>query len=137
MVEQHRQIGPGDIGSQTAQVGVVFRVKRHDMIEALEILRGHLPSAQAGYVDAMARGRGDGARVGWAANMPVTGPGGIDFDGQPFLLRGRPHRRLGQRRAADIAEADEQYAGRCSRRHLALMIPQARRPPALPVGSLL
>ena len=79
------------------------------MVEPVEIVRAHLARAQMRDVDAVARRRPRCARrSGGSPGMPVAGAGAVDLDVEPEPLRLGPERRLGERRAADIAQADEQ-----------------------------
>ena len=75
-----------------------------------------LAGAQGGDVDAIAQGDGDGAAVGRLARMPVAGAGGVDDEVEAEPLRLGPQRALGERRATDVAEADEQHRRRHHRR---------------------
>jgi hypothetical protein len=59
----------------------------------------------------MAAGFGHGAGIGRVAGVPVAGAGGIRRVGQAGLCRAVAEGGFGQRRAADIAEADEQDGG--------------------------
>ena len=53
----------------------------------------------------------DSAGTGnWLAGVPVAGPGRVDDDLQPQSGGLGPQRALGQGRATDVAEADEQDA---------------------------
>ncbi|MNW04085.1 hypothetical protein D3C71_2001180 [compost metagenome] len=80
------------------------------MGEAAEVGELHLTPAQGGDVDAVLARHGLGARIGRRADVPIAGPGRIDNDVQlqaPGLFA---EGDLGQRRATDVAEADEEDA---------------------------
>ena len=81
------------------------------MGEARKIGGRHLAAAIAGNVDAVGAGDRLGAPVGRLADVPVAGAGGVDLDVEADPLRLMAERRLGERRTADVAEADEQDGG--------------------------
>lgn len=86
----------------------ILRIESDDMIEKVEIVGPHLACAKIAYVDTVpARGR-DRTPVRRMADMPVPGAGGIHLRFDPDPLRLRTEGRLRQRRAADIAQADEE-----------------------------
>jgi len=77
------------------------------MVEPLEIRPINLSGAQYADVHAMAcRGR-NGAWIGRKADMPVSGAGGVDHNGEAGPFRRAPHRPFGEGGAADITETDK------------------------------
>lgn len=80
------------------------------MGEAAEVGGLHLTPAQDGDVDAVLARHGLGARVRRRADVPVAGAGGIDNDVQLQATGLFTEGRLGQGRATDVAEADEEDA---------------------------
>ena len=91
-----------------AQVAQILRVERDDIVEVAEILAAHLAALIARNVDAVPLRHRDRALVGRMADMPRSGPRRIYDDIHPRPRSRIAHRRLGQRRAADIAEAYKQ-----------------------------
>ena len=80
------------------------------MGEAAEVCGLHLTPAQDGDVDAVLARHGLRAQVGWRADVPIAGAGGIDDDVQLQATGFFAEGGLGQGRATDIAEADEEDA---------------------------
>ena len=78
------------------------------MVEPLEILGPDLPRPQLGNVDAVPLCRRDRAPVRRLAAMPAAGTRAVGLRVQPEPRRLDTECRLGERRTADIAEADEQ-----------------------------
>ena len=120
MIEQQRQVGRRVRGPHRRQIDEILLVERDDVAEPVEVRRRHLPGAMIADVDAMRRGDALGADVGRMADVPIAGSGGLDPNVEPALPCRLDHRRLGQGRAADIAEADEQH-----RRPLARIVAHA------------
>ena len=89
------------------------RVHREDQVKALEVLGPHLPRGSVEH-DAPARRCGRRALVRRAADVPAAGAGRVELDLllETRLAHERAHHALGRRRAADVAEADEQHADR-------------------------
>jgi len=87
-------------------------VHAEDEVESAEIGRHDAARLLRRDVDAMACRDVDGARVGRRSQMPSAGAGGIDDIGSrdAALRRDRAEDAFCQRRAADIAEADEKDA---------------------------
>jgi hypothetical protein len=78
----------------------------------MEVFGHNLARLLSRNVDAMAGGDCDGTRIGRGAMVPASRAGGIDEIGVFGATRrhdGAEH-TFGQRRAADVAEADEKYA---------------------------
>ena len=94
--------------SQRLQVAVVGRIEGDDQVEYIEIGFAHLPRAQTRDVDPVVAGDGDRVRARRFPDVPVPRPRRIDGDGATPLLYQRPRHPLGDRRAADISEADEE-----------------------------
>jgi hypothetical protein len=132
MVEQQRDMRRGTAGPHRLDIEQIAAIERDDMVEAREITGRDLPPLQPGDIEPLRRRGRDRAAIGRAADMPVAGARRIHRHHDPAPVRLGPHRRFGERRTADIAEADEQDAI-----HQPLTTPQAKRPPALPVGSVL
>src|SRR5690606_39336609 len=86
------------------------RVGAQQRVEAGVVLITDLAGAQAGDVDAVARGAGDGAAIRRLAAVPVAQASRIDFDpvGQARRLQARAQGALCHRRAANVPEADNQ-----------------------------
>lgn len=80
------------------------------MGEAAEVCGLHLTPAQDGDVDAVLARHGLGARVGRSADVPIAGAGGIDDHVQIQATGLFAEGCLGQGRATDVAEADEEDA---------------------------
>ncbi len=83
-------------------------VHRKDKIEPVEIGNADLPAAQTRNVDAMRARHRDRARIGRIAAMPAPCARRIDRPAKIELTHPVPERTIGERRAADIAEAHEQ-----------------------------
>ncbi len=111
MIEQQRELGPAVPRPHPPQAGEIVAVHRDDMVEAIEILGPNLACPQMVDGDAVARRHRPRPPVGRLAGMPVAGAGGIGLDLEAEPLRLGTKRRFGERRAADIAQADEQHAG--------------------------
>jgi hypothetical protein len=79
------------------------------MIVAMEIRRCDQTRAQVRYLDAVATCHCNGARIGRAADVPFAGTRGIDLNIQPEPFRLATKGSLGEGRAADVAETDEQH----------------------------
>ena len=97
------------------ELPIILSIHGEDEIEAGEIALLHLPGTLARDVDpAFARGMLC-ARVRRLADMPMPEPGRVDIEEVEHTLRfgGAAEGALGHRRAADIAEADEQNAAFC------------------------
>ena len=77
------------------------------MAKAMEILRRYLSALIGADVDAMAQCFGAGARVGGITDMPIASACRIRLSNKAGPLRRIAKRRLGQRRPADIAQANE------------------------------
>lgn len=107
-IEREAQIGGGVCRSDTAQARQIVVVHGEDEIETHEILRPDLPAAQAGDIDAMRPCNRDRARIGWIARMPAAGARRIHRPAKIKLAHSVPERPIGERRTADIAEADKQ-----------------------------
>ncbi len=110
-VQQQRGPAAGTgIGGERLQLAQVGAVGAQQPVEAIEIARVHLAPAQARDVDAVVGGRPDRAWVGRAADVPGTHAGGVQLDParQAFPLDAFAQHALGHRRAADVAQADEQ-----------------------------
>jgi hypothetical protein len=86
-------------------------VQRDDAVEIVKVLRLHLPGAVGADVDAMAHRFGAGTRVGSLADMPRAGAGRIDHEVETGRLGFAPQGGFGERRPADVAEADEEDGG--------------------------
>lgn len=132
MIEQQRQTSLGSRRPHRFERGEILGIERDDMIEYFEVFARNLSGPLVGDIDAVAACSGNRARIGRRADMPIACACRIDqhFQSEPRCLG--TQRRLGKRRTADIAEADEQYA--C--RHGAASTPQATRAPLLPDGSV-
>lgn len=96
----------------------VFGVHREDRVEAPEIGGNDLSGAIMVDDDAVAAGGGAGAPVRRFADVPSAGAGTVDHDVEPTPLGLGTKRRLGQGRATDVAEADEEDGGGQSLRNL-------------------
>ena len=111
VVEQQAELGGRIVGPQAAQVFQVLVVQGDHMGEAAKVRLRHLPRLQPRNLDPMPpRGRLR-PRVRRLARMPVPGPGGIDDQIEPEPLRLGAQGGLGERRATDVAEADEEDGG--------------------------
>ena len=132
MIEQQGKSGSAAWRLHRLQGKEIIPIERNDVIETVEILGRDLPSPHRGDIDAVACGHGNRPPVRRTAHMPVSGSGGIYVDIQSGLGSSSAHRRFGERRATDVAEANEQD-GEC---HEALSTPQAIRAPLLPDGSV-
>ena len=75
----------------------------YNVIEAAEVLAADLPRAQMPDLAPVAPRGGDGAGVRRLAGVPAARPRRIRFGVEPQPLGLGPERRLGERRAADIA----------------------------------
>ncbi len=100
------------------QVADVLAVGGEQQVELLEVARRDLAGC-AGQREPTTRRRLAGARVRPGAGMPATGAGTVDLDPvlQTALDHQPAHDRFGGGRPADVAQADEQQAGR----HAAIM----------------
>jgi hypothetical protein len=112
MIEQQRQARFAAVRLDALQIGEIFGVERDDMVETEEIVRRDLTRAQVGNVGAVLEGDGGGARIGRAADMPVAGAGAVHFDVEPLPFGLGAEGGFGERRAADVAETDEQDRNR-------------------------
>ena len=101
---------------QRAQVGQVLAVERDEIVEAREIIRYDDPRAMS-IVNAPLTQHPARAVVRRLADVPGAGAGRVGHDaiGQPGLRDQVAKHRFGHRRAADIAEADEQDIDRLAR----------------------
>ncbi len=95
---------------KAAQVAVVALVHGEHVVERVHVLERRLAPAQRRDVDAAARGGLAGARVGRLADVVGVGAGGVDDDVEPGAVLGEqlPQHALRRRRAADVAQTDEQ-----------------------------
>ena len=98
-------------GPQAAQVVQVLVVQGDHMGEAAKVRLRHLPRLQPRNLDPMPPRRRLRPRVRRLARMPVPGPGGIDHQVETESLRLGAQGGLGERRATDVAEADEEDGG--------------------------
>ena len=94
-----------------AQVREVLVIECQDVVEREEVGGADLPGAIGRDVDAVAQRLGAGAAVGRIADVPVAGARGIGGHVESGLRRRGAKGRFGQRRAADVAEADEEQRG--------------------------
>jgi len=107
-VHEQPDSGRGIRGSDSPEVAQIVCIEREDVGETPEVAGLDLsPLIMCDVRAVAARGRLR-APVGRMADMPVAGAGGIDIDRQAGLLGLGAQGRLGKRRAADIAEANEQ-----------------------------
>ncbi len=111
MVEQQAELGAGVSGADRLQRGQVLEVQRDNMAEPAKIMGAHLPRAIGADVDAMTKRDCLSPPIRRLADMPVSGSGGIRFRLEPDPGDLDPEGGFGQRRAANIAEADEQDGG--------------------------
>lgn len=112
VIEQERKLSNSVMRTQHFEIGEIMGVERDNMGETPKILRRHLPCAQPANLHTMFSGNGLGPRVRRMANVPVSGPGRIDMETKSPSVGLDPKRRFGQRRAADIAQADEKNRNR-------------------------
>lgn len=85
----------------------VFKVKRHNVCEAVKILRPHLPRPIAADIDPMPARHRLRSVVGFFTHMPATRTGGVDLRIHADTARLSAKRGLGKRRPANVAKADE------------------------------
>ena len=76
-----------------------------DQIEALKIFNIDLPRVQAAHINPMSLGDSLRAPVGGTSDMPITRARRIQVGPDISIGKGRARCALGQRRAADVAEA--------------------------------
>jgi len=93
-----------------AEAPHIFPVHAKDEVESRKVLRRHLPAYLAGNIDPVMLGHGHRPRIGRLAHMPVADGCRIDLEGifQPALGEHGAEDALGKRRAAYIAEANEE-----------------------------
>ena len=100
------------LGRHRPEVLDIGAVHAEDQVEAAEVGRDDAARLLGGDVDAVAGSDGDRARIGCRAEMPAARSGRVDQVGAcraAFGNDGAKH-ALGQRRTADVAEADEKNA---------------------------
>lgn len=111
-IEEQMNPGFGVFGREALQRCQIGLVHGDHVVEFREVRLIDLPGALAGEVDPPAGGRGLAARIGWVADVPCAGAGGID--GDPVSQSGRcdtfAKDAFRHGRSADVAEADEQDA---------------------------
>ncbi|OBP73159.1 hypothetical protein BAE42_13455 [Mesorhizobium loti] len=97
-------------GRQRPEVGDVRAVHAEDQVETGEILTQDLACSLSGNVDAVTHRDRDRAWIGRRADLPAAGGGRIEQHMAALASLGPDGAKdaLGQRRAADVAEADEQ-----------------------------
>jgi len=105
-----QQAEPGDpvVGREAAQVLQIGVIERDDVVEAGEVGARDLTRAKGCDVDAVPGRDGDGPLIRRLARMPVPRACGIDDQIEPPPRRLGPQGTLGERRATDVAEADEE-----------------------------
>lgn len=100
-------------GLQLLQRRQILAVHGQQQIKVVEILRRHLARAQGAQLVTTLAGGGNRPAVRRAANMPISGAGGIDA-AHPALPQGAfplsesAKHTLGRRRTTDIAKTDEE-----------------------------
>ena len=95
-------------------VAQVRRVGGKDQVEIVEILAAELAAAERRDIDAAAARLSLRTRIGGVADMPVAGPRRIDDRVDASLCESGARGALGERRAADVAEAEEKDRGFCN-----------------------
>src|SRR5690606_21367234 len=102
---QQVDAGGGRFRRAGADVAQVLQVGAQQPVEAAVVVVMELAGAQAGDVDAVAGGGGDGAFVRRVADVPVAGAGRIEAHvAQAGLVEAGAQRALGHGRAADVAD---------------------------------
>jgi hypothetical protein len=102
------------LGGEGAEIADVGPVHSQDEVEGGEVRHIYLAAAQGGDVDPVRPCHRDRAPIRRVADVPGAGAGGIDRD-RPGSARPRrelAHDALRQRRAADIAETNEENSDR-------------------------
>lgn len=108
-------------------------VHRDHDVEALHVFRRQLSSSSREF-DSVLAGDHAGSGVGWLAHVPGSGAGRVDVEalGESGLSDEMMEDPLGERRSADVAEADEE-----NRRAKGVGIVRVHRPSARLVGRSL
>ena len=96
-------------GTVFAQQGKVVIVHRQNCVEATEIIDSQLPHAMIAQAVACFLGDAYRAGVRTLPYVPASGTTGIYRDRQPRVSKPLASDRSHQRRATDIAQADEEY----------------------------
>ena len=97
------------VGSQRPHVREVLAVHRDDQVEVVEVRRSNLCALLSSAIP-RAAAAAVARSSGGMADVPAAGPGALDVDdlGQARRAELVAHHALGGRRAADVAEADEE-----------------------------
>lgn len=111
VVEQQAEFGGRVVGHDPAQVRQIVVVQGDHMGEATKVRRRHLPRPQPRNIDPVPPGGRLGPRVRRLARMPVPGAGGIDDQVEAEAFGLGAEGGLGEGRATDVAEADEEDGG--------------------------
>ena len=101
---------PGAARPQRLELGVISPVHSDHVVEVVKVAEAHLACLESADVEPAPAGLGLGPRIGRLADVVVPGAGRIDRDSIAEAMLGdkRPEHPLGARRAAYVAEADEQ-----------------------------
>jgi len=94
--------------SQAQYVAQVFGIHDEDVVKFIKIRCLKLSGALIRDIHPMQPRSGDGAVVGWAADMPGTGAGTVHCPVQTALSDFMFQNAFGQRTAADVAEANHE-----------------------------
>ncbi len=112
IVEDELDLGFGFARSPAPGLRQIGGIHDEEQVEALKVARLNLPRALPGNVHAPLERGGAGALVRRLADMPIAEPGRVDLEQmrEALFLNHPAKDALGHRRAADIAEADEEDA---------------------------
>lgn len=100
-------------GGCIAEVTLIRGIHGNEPIETFKVRGSQFPRALHGDVEASFTGDGDGACVWRLSSMPPSGPTGVHEEarGQVLISDLGDKNALGERRAADVSEADEKDGG--------------------------
>ncbi len=119
------------VGVEGEHVEEVALVHREDVVVAVEVLRIELPRPVCAQIDTAFSGFLRRAGIGPLAHVPVARAtrGALEITRQPPLGDVLAEQRLGERAAADVAQAHEQDAdGRCGILHEGCGVENGQKP---------